>query len=86
MVNQWVHWFSGPQETIEAAQEFYAYDLLDPAAIFELPNEGGFVLAYIRDLNFPPHETAKQVEHLIGYKMVSYCTFSGIWHPYQKET
>ena len=84
-VNQFVNWFGGIQETIEAAQEFYTYSLFNPVAVFELP-DGGYTLACIREQNWPPHETAQAVERLVGYKMVSYCDpVLGAWKPYEGQ-
>jgi len=83
-INHFINWFSGKQETIENAQEFYRYDLFNPAAVFELP-EGGYVLAYIKEQSYPPHETAQNIEKLIDYKMISCCDpLLGIWKPYNK--
>ena len=83
MTNDYVSWFSGSYETIEQAQEWYKYDLFNPAAIFELPS-GGFVLGYIREQNCPPHQTALNIKKLTGYQMVSYCDpLLGVWSKYE---
>jgi len=75
----------GVYDTIEAAQEWYKYNLFNPAAVFELP-DGGYSLAYIREQNWPPHETAREVERIAGYKMVScHDPLLGVWRPYQGE-
>lgn len=80
-----VKWFSDSHPTIEDAQKQYIYSLFNPAAVFELPG-GGFVFAYIRDRDWPPHETAREVKRLVNYDMVSCCDpLMGIWKPYQAQ-
>jgi len=80
-----VKWLCFPKRTIEEAQELYKYELLRPAAVFELPT-GGFSLGYIREQNYPPHETARKLKELLGFKMVSCCDpLLGVWKSYQVE-
>ena len=86
-VSQLVTWFSGAYATIDDAQEWYRYDLFNPAAVFELPDNGGYTLAYLREQNYPPHDTAKRIQELVGYKMVSCCDpILGRWKPYKEAT
>jgi len=78
--------FSLPQKSIEQAQRLYTYELFTPAAVFATPDGSGFVMAYIREQGYPPHETAREVEVIFGYKMVS-CADSllGVWKKYEAQ-
>lgn len=76
-------WFCPPQKTIEEAQSFYEYGIFKPAAIFK--KGAGFHLAYIREMNTPPRETAQALEKF-GYKMVACADpLLGVWKPHKEQ-
>jgi len=75
-----IRWFSDSQDTIEQAQSEHEFMLFHPAAVFE--KDGKFVMAVLKEQNFPPHESAKHMKEL-GYTMVSVCDpILGIWSKY----
>lgn len=76
-----MQWFGRPKDTIEEAQNDHKpTGFFDPAAVFE--HEGKYVVARIKDDNWPPQQAAEHMAAL-GYKMVACCdSLLGIWKPY----
>jgi hypothetical protein len=78
--------FSGPYETIEAAQDFHVYQLFSPAAVFKLPDDKGYALATIRDPDMPIETVAREIKKLTGFELVSYRDpLLGIWKEYMTD-
>ena len=75
---------SEKQLTIAAAEALHTEELFNPAAVFDTGE--GFVYGRLREMECPPHETARAIEKMNGYKMVTYCDpLLNTWHRYEPK-